>query len=262
MSTSEHVAPKAKKSVALSGIAAGDTAICTVGQSGNDLHYRGYDIRELAEQATFEEVAWLLTRETLPSAAELDGYRQRLRTFRALPAGVLEALEVVPASAHPMDVLRVGSAVLGTVFPERQPHSIDSARDIADRLIAALGGILCYWYHYTHHGRRIDTDSDAQSTATHVLKLLHGSTPLPKHARALDVTLILYAEHEFNASTFTARVIAGTGTDMYSAVDGAIGALRGPKHGGANEVAFDIQARYRNPDEAESDIRRRLSERE
>jgi 2-methylcitrate synthase len=251
---------KGKKSVALSGVAAGDTAISTVGRSGDELCYRGYTIADLAGQTTFEEVAWLLIRGSLPTAVELSEYTRVLQSFRALPAIVRESLELVPASAHPMDVLRVGCSVLGTVFPERD-HA-GGAREVADRLLAAVGSMLTYWYHFSHHGRRIETDTDDESIAGHFLHLLKGRRPEPAHARALDVTLILYAEHEFNASTFTGRVIAGTGSDMYSAITGAIGALRGPRHGGANEVAHEIQERYRTADEAETDIRLRIANHE
>jgi len=251
-----------KKSVALSGVAAGNTAISSVGQHGDDLRYRGYDIRDLASQATFEEVAWLLTRGSLPTAEALAEYRCRLQTFRALPAVVLSSLELVPVSAHPMDVLRAGCTVIGTLFQERDPQDVEGAQEIADRLLAGFGSMLCYWYHFTHHGRRIETSSSDDSVAAHFLRLLHGREPRTDEARALDITLILYAEHEFNASTFTGRVIAGTGADMYSAITGAIGALRGPKHGGANEVAFDIQRRYTTADEAEADIRRRIAAKE
>jgi 2-methylcitrate synthase len=251
---------KPKKSVALSGVPAGDTAICTVGGSGDDLCYRGYRIRDLAGQTTFEEVAWLLLRGSLPTAFELAVYKRRLREFRALPAVVCEALELLPAAAHPMDVLRAGCAVLGTVFPERDHAS--GAEETADRLLAGFGSMLNYWYHFSHHGRRLETDTDEESIAAHFLRLLHRQRAEAGQAAALDITLILYAEHEFNASTFTSRVIAGTGSDMYSAVTGAIGALRGPKHGGANEVAFEIQERYRTPDEAGLDIQRRIAARE
>ncbi len=262
MSEPVQVLPKAKKSVALSGVAAGNTAVCTVGRSGNDLHYRGYDIKDLAEQATFEEVAFLLVHGRLPNAAELRAYHQKLARLRGLPAPVRAALEVLPAATHPMDVMRTGCSVLGTVLPEKDDHGQAGARDIADRLLASFGSILLYWYHFSHNGRRIDTETDDGSIAAHFLHLLHGHRPSDLHARALDQSLILYAEHEFNASTFTARVIAGTGSDMYSAITGAIGALRGPKHGGANEVAMEIIARYQDADEAEADIRARVERKE
>ena len=253
---------KPKKSVALSGVAAGNTAICTVGRSGNDLHYRGYDIKDLAEQATFEEVAHLLVHEHLPTRDELAQYQAKLKRLRGLPPQVQDALELLPANTHPMDVMRTGCSVLGTVLPEKEAHSVNEARDIADRLMASFGSMLLYWYHYSHNGRRIDTETDDGSIAAHFLHLLHGEPPSELHARALDQSLVLYAEHEFNASTFAARVITGTGSDIYSAITGAIGALRGPKHGGANEVAMDIIARYRSADEAEVDIRARMERKE
>lgn len=255
-------APKVKKSVALSGTAAGNTALCTVGRSGNDLHYRGYDIKDLATQSTFEEVAHLLVHGSLPTASQLKAYRTKLKRLRGLPAIVTDALELIPANAHPMDVLRTGCSVLGTVLPEREGHPASEARDIADRLVASFGSMLLYWWHFTRNGRRIDCETDDDSVAAHFLHLLHGETPSALHADALDKSLILYAEHEFNASTFTARVIAGTGSDMYSCITGAIGALRGPKHGGANEVAMDIISRYGTADEAESDIRARMERKE
>jgi 2-methylcitrate synthase len=258
----EQVLPKAKKSVALSGTAAGNTALCTVGRTGNDLHYRGYDIKDLATGATFEEIAHLLVHGVLPTSSQLKAYRTKLQRLRGLPAIVQEALELVPANAHPMDVMRTGCSVLGTVLPEREGHPMSEARDIADRLMASFGSMLLYWWHFTRNGRRIDVETDDDTIAAHFLHLLHGAPPSESHARALDQSLILYAEHEFNASTFTARVIAGTGSDMYSCVTGAIGALRGPKHGGANEVAMDIIARYGSADEAEADIRARVERKE
>ena len=262
MSDNAQVLPKAKKSVALSGTAAGNTALCTVGRSGNDLHYRGYDIHDLATKSTFEEVAHLLVHGSLPTASQLKGYRTKLKRLRGLPAIVTDALELIPANAHPMDVLRSGCSALGTVLPEREGHPASEARDIADRLVASFGSMLLYWWHFTRNGRRIDCETDDDSVAAHFLHLLHGETPSALHADALDKSLILYAEHEFNASTFTARVIAGTGSDMYSCITGAIGALRGPKHGGANEVAMDIISRYGTADEAESDIRARMERKE
>lgn len=251
-----------KKSVALSGTAAGNTALCTVGRSGNDLAYRGYDIKDLAAGATFEEVAHLLVHGALPTRAQLSAYRSRLCGLRGLPAIVRETLERVPANAHPMDVLRTGASVLGTVLPEDPQQPVAGARAIADRLMASFGSMLLYWWHYTRNGRRIQVETDDESIAGHFLHLLHGKAPSQLHERALDQSLILYAEHEFNASTFTARVIAGTGSDMHSAITGAIGALRGPKHGGANEVAMDIISRYGSADEAEADIRARVERRE
>jgi 2-methylcitrate synthase len=253
---------KPKKSVALSGVAAGNTALCTVGRSGNDLHYRGYDILDLADNCEFEEVAYLLVHGKLPGAAELAGYKAKLQRLRGLPTPVLAALEALPASAHPMDVLRTGCSVLGCTLPEKDDHNVAGARDIADRLIASFGSMLCYWYHYSHAGKSIDTETDDDSVGGHFLHLLHGRPPAESWVKAMHVSLNLYAEHEFNASTFTARVIAGTGSDMYSCITGAIGALRGPKHGGANEVAFEVQKRYENPDEAEADIRARVERKE
>jgi 2-methylcitrate synthase len=262
MNETTQTLPKAKKSVALSGTAAGNTALCTVGRTGNDLHYRGYDIKDLATGATFEEIAHLLVHGELPTASQLSAYRTRLKRLRGLPAIVQEALELVPANAHPMDVMRTGCSVLGTVLPEGHEHGIAGARDIADQLMACFGSMLLYWWHFTRNGRRIDVETDDDTIAAHFLHLLHGVPPSGDHARALDQSLILYAEHEFNASTFTARVIAGTGSDMHSCVTGAIGALRGPKHGGANEVAMEIISRYGSADEAEADIRARVERKE
>ncbi|AJC22800.1 bifunctional 2-methylcitrate synthase/citrate synthase [Pandoraea pulmonicola] len=253
---------KPKKSVALSGVTAGNTALCTVGRSGNDLHYRGYDILDLAQTSEFEEIAYLLVYGKLPTVAELKGYKAKLKSLRGLPAAVKDALEAVPAAAHPMDVMRTGVSVLGTVLPEKDDHNIPGARDIADRLMASLGSMLLYWYHYSQNGVRIDVETDDDSIGGHFLHLLHGEKPSDLWVRAMHTSLILYAEHEFNASTFTARVIAGTGSDIHSAITGAIGALRGPKHGGANEVAFEIQKRYDSPDEAEADIRQRVENKE
>ncbi len=254
--------PKPKKSVALSGIAAGNTALCTVGRSGNDLHYRGYDILDIAEKCEFEEVAYLLVHGKLPNRAELVAYKAKLARLRGLPDVVRTALEQLPAASHPMDVMRTGVSALGCTLPEKDDHNPAGARDIADRLIASLGSMLCYWYHWSHNGRMIDVETDDDSIGGHFLHLLHGKEPTAMQVRAMHTSLILYAEHEFNASTFTSRVIAGTGADMYSAITGAIGALRGPKHGGANEVAFDIQSRYNDPDEAEADIRKRVEAKE
>ena len=254
--------PKPKKSVALSGIIAGNTALCTVGRTGNDLHYRGYDILDFADDASFEEIAYLLVHEHLPTPAELSDYRVKLRALRGLPAGLKAALECIPPSAHPMDVMRTGVSLLGTMLPEKDDHSVGGARDIADRLMACQGSILLYWYHWSHNGRRIETETDDDSIAGHFLHLLHGKAPSALWVHAMQTSLNLYAEHEFNASTFTGRVIAGTGSDLYSAITGAIGALRGPKHGGANEVAFEIQNRYHTADEAETDIIRRVQNKE
>ena len=253
---------KAKKSVALSGVVAGNTAVCTVGHSGNDLHYRGYDIADLAAQATYEEVAHLLIHERLPNRAELDTYRAKLRQRRGLPDALRAVLEQIPVSTHPMDVLRTGCSMLGTLEPEKLPASPDDARATADRLLACLPAMLLYWHHFATGGRRIDPETDEASIAGHFLRLLHQHAPSAAHVRALDQSLILYAEHEFNASTFTGRVIAGTGSDIHSCITGAIGALRGAKHGGANEIALDIQQRYRTPDEAEADLRARLARKE
>jgi 2-methylcitrate synthase len=254
--------PKTKKSVALSGTPAGNTALCTVGRSGNDLHYRGYDIKDLATKSSFEEVAHLLVHGTLPTASQLAAYRTKLKRLRGLPAIVAESLELVPANAHPMDVLRSGCSVLGAVLPERDGHPASEARDIADKLMASFGSMLLYWWHFTRNGRRIDCETDDDSIAAHFLHLLHGEPPSALHAESLDKSLVLYAEHEFNASTFTARVIAGTGSDLHSCITGAIGALRGPKHGGANEVAMDIISRYASPEAAEADIRARMERKE
>ena len=255
--------PKPKKSVALSGTVAGNTAICTVGLTGNDLHYRGYDILDFADQAEFEEIAHLLIHERLPTRTELDAYKRKLKSMRGLPAAVKTALEQIPASsAHPMDVLRIGCSLLGTLEPEKDEMPVVAAREIGDRLIACFGSMLLYWYHFAHHGRRIEVETDDETIGGHFLHLLHGEKPSEEWVRAMHTSLILYAEHEFNASTFTARVIAGTNSDMYSAISGAIGALRGPKHGGANEAACEIQERYTTADEAEADIRERVARKE
>ena len=259
---SEQVLPKAKKSVALSGTAAGNTALCTVGRSGNDLHYRGYDILDFAEQAEFEEVAYLLVHEKLPTRDELRKYKSVLKRMRGLPPPLKKALENVPKKAHPMDVLRTGVSVLGTIEPEKDEHGKAGAQRIADRLMASMGSMLLYWYHYSHHGKRINTETDDDSVGGHFLRLLHGKKPSEAAVRAMHTSLILYAEHEFNASTFACRVVAGTGSDMYSAICAGIGALRGPKHGGANEFAFEVLSRYKDPNQAEADIVRRVQARE
>jgi 2-methylcitrate synthase len=253
---------KPKKSVALSGVTAGNTALCTVGRTGNDLHYRGYDILDLARACEFEEIAYLLVHEKLPTQAELAAYKTKLKSLRGLPANLKLALEAIPASAHPMDVMRTGVSVLGTVLPEKDDHNIAGAKDIADRLMASLGSMLLYWYHFSHNGRRIEVETDDDSIGGHFLHLLHGVAPSKSWVDAMHISLNLYAEHEFNASTFTGRVIAGTGSDIYSAITGAIGALRGPKHGGANEAAFEIQSRYQSADEAEADIKKRVENKE
>ncbi|MDQ1846756.1 2-methylcitrate synthase [Gemmobacter fulvus] len=253
---------KPKKSVALSGVVAGNTALCSVGQTGNDLHYRGFDILDIAEACAFEEVAHLLIHGSLPTSAELAAYKIKLQALRGLPLAVRQTLEAIPAAAHPMDVLRSGVSSLGCVLPEASDHNTPAARDIVDRLIAAQGSMLLYWYHFAQHGRRIEVETADDTIAGHFLHLLHGKPATADQLRALHITLNLYAEHEFNASTFTARTIAGTGSDMYSCIAGAIGALRGPKHGGANEAAFEIQKRYASPDEAEADIRARVAAKE
>ena len=253
---------KPKKSVALSGVTAGNTALCTVGKTGNDLHYRGYDILDVADTCEFEEIAHLLVHGKLPTTAELAAYKQKLKALRGLPANVKAVLEWLPASSHPMDVMRSGVSALGCVLPEKDDHNVPGARDIADRLMASLGSMLLYWYHFSHNGKRIEVETDDDSIGGHFLHLLHGHEPSDLWVKAMHISLILYAEHEFNASTFAGRVIAGTGSDMFSAITGAIGALRGPKLGGANEVAFEIQKRYDNPDEAEADIRRRVENKE
>ena len=262
MSDAPATAPKPKKSVALSGVPAGNTALCTVGRSGNDLHYRGYDILDFADQAEFEEVAYLLVHEKLPNAAELAAYKKKLQGLRGLPGPLKAALEQLPRNAHPMDVMRTGCSVLGTLEQEAEAHPVEGARAIADRLMASFGSMLLYWHHYANSGKRIETQTDDDSIGGHYLHLLHQKKPSAEWVRAMHTSLILYAEHEFNASTFTCRVITGTGSDMYSAITGGIGALRGPKHGGANEVADVIQKRYRSADEAEADIRRRMAAKE
>ena len=260
---SESATPfKPKKSVALSGVAAGNTALCTVGRTGNDLHYRGYDILDFATSCEFEEIAHLLVHGKLPNCAELAGYKAKLKSLRGISASVKAVLEQLPASAHPMDVMRTGVSALGCALPEKDDHNHPGARDIADRLMASLGSMLLYWYHFAVNGKRIEVETDDDSIGGHFLHLLHGKVPSDLWVRAMHTSLILYAEHEFNASTFAARVISGTGSDMYSAIAGAIGALRGPKHGGANEVAFEIQKRYDTADQAEADIRARVEKKE
>jgi 2-methylcitrate synthase len=262
---SETIAPivnKPKKSVALSGVPAGNTALCTVGRTGNDLHYRGYDILDIAEQCEFEEIAHLLVHGTLPNRAELVAYKAKLRSMRGLPGAVRQALEALPAGSHPMDVMRTGVSALGCVLPEKDDHNHPGAREIVDRLMASFGSMLLYWYHYAHNGRVVDVETEDDTIGGHFLHVLHGKPPTEMAVRAMHTSLNLYAEHEYNASTFTARVVAGTGADMHSAITAAIGALRGPKHGGANEVSFEIQKRYDSPDEAEADIRRRIASKE
>ena len=257
-----QAAPKAKKGVALAGITAGNTALCTVGHTGNDLHYRGYDILDIAEQCEFEEVAHLLVHGSLPNTAQLAAYKAKLQSLRGLPRVVREVLESLPAATHPMDVMRTGISAMGCVLPEKEDHSVAGARDIADRLMASGASMLLYWFHWSQNGRRIDLETSDDSIGGHFLHLLHGRPPTPEWERAMQTSLVLYAEHEFNASTFAARVVAGTGADMYSAIVGGIGALRGPKHGGANEVALEIQQRYAGVDDAEADIRRRVASKE
>lgn len=262
MSGNKSKAFKPKKSVALSGTPAGNTAICTVGRTGNDLHYRGYDILEFAEHAEFEEIAYLIVHEKLPNQAELDTYKTKLQSLRDLPIEVKTALEQLPKTAHPMDVMRTGCSVLGCIEPEDTSRPIEAARDIIDRLMASFGSMLVYWYHFSHNNKKIDLVTDDDTIGGHFLHLLHGEKPKASWVKAMHISLILYAEHEFNASTFTSRVIAGTGADLYSSLTGGIGALSGPKHGGANEVAFDIQQRYNSADEAEKDIRARVAKKE
>ncbi len=256
------VTPKPKKSVALSGVTAGNTALCTVGRTGNDLHYRGYDILDIAEKCEFEEIAYLLVHGKLPNAAELAAYKTKLRSLRGIPNAVRSVLEAIPADAHPMDVMRTACSALGSVLPEADEHKLAPSRDIADRLMASLGSMLLYWHHYSHSGRRIDVETDDDSIGGHFLHLLHGRKPSDLWVRSMHTSLNLYAEHEFNASTFTARVVAGTGSDMHSAITAAIGALKGPKHGGANEFAFDTIGRYDTPDEAEQDIVKRIADKQ
>ncbi len=262
MSDSPKIEFKPKKSVALSGVTAGSTALCSVGKSGNDLHYRGYDILDLAASCEFEEVAFLLIHGKLPIKSELTAYKAKLKSLRGLPNTVKKVLEALPKTAHPMDVMRTGVSALGCDAPESLVHTPEEAKEIADRLVASFGSMLLYWYHFANSGKQIDVETDDDSVGGHFLHMLHGTAPSDEWVKAMHVSLILYAEHEFNASTFTGRVIAGTGSDIFAAITGAIGALRGPKHGGANEVALEIQERYSNPDEAEKDIRARVERKE
>lgn len=262
MSTNSEPTFKPKKSVALSGVTAGNTALCSVGKSGNDLHYRGYDILDLAEKAEFEEVAYLLIYGQLPTGAQLKNYKAKLKSLRGLPHSVRNILKSIPAAAHPMDVMRSMVSAIGSIQPEKDDHNVAGARDIADKLLASFSSGLLYWYHYTHNGKEINVETDDDTIGGHFLHLLHGKKAPDSWVKAMEISLNLYAEHEFNASTFTARVIAGTSSDFYSCITGAIGALRGPKHGGANEVAFEIQSRYNSPDEAEADIRQRIANKE
>src|SRR4051794_21943547 len=262
MSDTATLPNRAKRGVGLSGVTAGNTALCTVGRTGNDLHYRGYDILDVAETCEFEEIAYLLVHGSLPTRGELIAYKAKLRALRGLPASLRQALEALPPASHPMDVMRTAVSALGCTLPDKEDQNVPGARDIIDRLMASLGSMLLYWFHYAHNGKRIDVETDDDSIGGHFLHLLHGKAPSPEFTRAMHTSLILYAEHEFNASTFTCRVVAGTGADMYSALTAGIGALRGPKHGGANEVSFEIQNRYATPDEAEADIRKRVANRE
>lgn len=262
MSDSLKIEFKPKKSVALSGVVAGATSLCSVGKSGNDLHYRGYDIYDLADKCEFEEVAFLLIHEKLPNKSELTAYKSKLKSLRGLSPTVQKVLEALPKTSHPMDVLRTGGSALGCESPESLVHTTEEAREIADRLVASFGSMLLYWYHFSNTGKRINVETDDDSVGGHFLHMLHGVTPSAEWVKAMHISLILYAEHEFNASTFTGRVIAGTGSDIFASIAGAIGALRGPKHGGANEVALEIQERYQNPDDAEIDIKKRIAEKE
>lgn len=262
MSDSPKIEFKPKKSVALSGVVAGATSLCSVGKSGNDLHYRGYDIYDLADKCEFEEVAFLLIHEKLPNKSELTAYKSKLKSLRGLSPTVQKVLEALPKTSHPMDVLRTGVSALGCESPESLVHTTEEAREIADRLVASFGSMLLYWDHFSNTGKRINVETDDDSVGGHFLHMLHGVTPSAEWVKAMHISLILYAEHEFNASTFTGRVIAGTGSDIFASIAGAIGALRGPKHGGANEVALEIQERYQNPDDAEIDIRKRIAEKE
>jgi 2-methylcitrate synthase len=241
MSDSPKIEFKPKKSVALSGVVAGATSLCSVGKSGNDLHYRGYDIYDLADKCEFEEVAFLLIHEKLPNKSELTAYKSKLKSLRGLSPTVQKVLEALPKTSHPMDVLRTGVSALGCESPESLVHTTEEAREIADRLVASFGSMLLYWYHFSNTGKRINVETDDDSVGGHFLHMLHGVTPSAEWVKAMHISLILYAEHEFNASTFTGRVIAGTGSDIFASIAGAIGALRGPKHGGANEVALEIQ---------------------
>ena len=260
--TATNTPVRAKRGVGLSGITAGNTALCTVGRSGNDLNYRGYDILDIANICEFEEIAFLLVHGVLPTKAELAGYKAKLKSMRGLPMAVKATLEALPAASHPMDVMRTAVSALGCVLPEKDDQNVAGARDITDRLMACLGSALLYWFHYAHNGKRIEVETDDDSIGGHFLHLLHGKKPSDAFVRAMHTSLILYAEHEFNASTFTCRVIAGTAADMYSCITGGIGALRGPKHGGANEVAFEIMKRYDTPDAADADIRKRVANKE
>jgi 2-methylcitrate synthase len=248
-----------KTGAGLRGQSAGRTAICTVGATGNSLRYRGYAVDELAEKASFNEVAHLIVRGELPDRDELAAYTRRLKGMRGLPDALKEVLERIPASAHPMDVMRTGCSFLGNLETE---ESFEQQHDVADRLLAVFPSIIAYWYRFTRDGRRIDVETDDDSIGGHFLHLLHGRAPSELHARVMDVSLILYAEHEFNASTFTARVCASTLSDMHSCVTGAIGSLRGPLHGGANEMAMAMLEQYHSPEQAREDVLRKLEAKE
>ena len=250
---------RVKKSVALSGVVAGDTQLSTVGQSGNDLHYRGYEINDLAQNCEFEEVAYLILYGALPTKTQLADYKVQLASLRDLPDAVKTILENLPKSANPMDVVRTATSALASFYPESEKHDTQSALLAANRLIAASPSALLYWYHFSHFGKKIAVNTGADGVAEHFLQLFLQEKPKQSWVKAMQASLILYAEHEFNASTFTARVIASTGSDIYSSITGAIGALRGAKHGGANEVALEIQQRYQSADEAEIDIKKRLA---
>ncbi|PAU65243.1 2-methylcitrate synthase [Pseudomonas sp. PIC25] len=239
----------------LRGQVAGQTELCTVGKTGAGLTYRGYDVRELAAGACFEEVAYLLLYGELPNQAQLDAYRKKLQGLRDLPRALKEVLERIPKDAHPMDVMRTGASVLGTLEPET---GFEQQRDKADRLLGIFPAIMCYWYRFTHEGVRIDCTSAEESIGGHFLALLHGKKPSELHVKVMNVSLILYAEHEFNASTFTARVCASTLSDIFSCVTAAIGSLRGPLHGGANEAAMELIERFKSPEEAVAELLKML----
>lgn len=240
----------------LRGQSAGETTICTVGAAGNSLRYRGYDVRDLADQTSFNEVAWLLLRGELPQQSQLQAYVKRLQGLRELPAALKSVLELIPAASHPMDVLRTACSFLGNLEPETD---FEQQLDHIDRLLATLPGMLLYWYRFSHDQVRIDTASDDVSIGAQFLRLLHGSEPSDLHAKVMDVSLILYAEHEFNASTFAARVCASTLSDLHSCITAAIGTLRGPLHGGANEAAMAMLENYASVDQAEADVHQKLA---
>ncbi|MFL1405353.1 2-methylcitrate synthase [Marinobacter sp. M1N3S26] len=235
----------------LRGQVAGETALCTVGKSGAGLTYRGYEIADLAEKAQFEEIAYLLLRGKLPNRRELDEYKQKLQSLRGLPDALKAVLEQIPKDAHPMDVMRTGCSMLGNLETEQDFSEQD---DKIDRMLAVFPSIITYWYRFAHEGVRIETESDVDSIGGHFLELLHGKKPSELHEKVMNVSLILYAEHEFNASTFNARVCASTLSDIHSCVTGAIGTLRGPLHGGANEAAMELIQKFQTPDEAEKGL--------